>query len=59
MTIHGSDKFNNCFFQTLLAGDLDYNDVINFFDLADLNRDGIVNALDFSLMNKNWQASGD
>jgi hypothetical protein len=26
---------------------------------SDLNRDGIVNALDFSLLNKNWQMSGD
>ncbi len=27
--------------------------------IADLNKDGIVNALDFSLMNKNWQKSGE
>jgi hypothetical protein len=27
--------------------------------VADLNKDGIVNALDFSLLNKNWQKSGE
>jgi hypothetical protein len=27
--------------------------------VADLNKDGIVNALDFSLLNKNWMRQGD
>jgi hypothetical protein len=26
---------------------------------ADLNKDGLVNTLDYSLLNRNWQASGD
>jgi hypothetical protein len=50
-----------------LAGDLNYDHIINSIDFslmnskwltndatADLNRDGIVNTIDFSMMNANW-----
>ena len=59
-------------FPSLLAGDLDGNNVVNSLDfsamntewytndqIADLNKDGLVNTLDYSLLNGNWQRSGE
>ncbi|HZM21725.1 MAG TPA: dockerin type I domain-containing protein, partial [Anaerolineales bacterium] len=57
---------------TLLAGDLDGNDVIDQFDAltigmnynasfpeaADLNSDGIINVLDLELLAKNYRKTG-
>jgi hypothetical protein len=59
-------------FPTLLAGDVNGDnsiDILDFFfvtgkwyqsdEVADYNRDGLVNALDFSIAGKNWMKSGD
>jgi hypothetical protein len=57
---------------TLLAGDIDGNNVINQFDAltigmsynantpaaADLNNDGIINVLDLELLAKNYRQTG-
>jgi len=57
---------------TLLAGDIDNNDVIDAFDAmtigmsyntatpaaADLNNDGIINVLDLELLARNYRATG-
>jgi hypothetical protein len=57
---------------TLLAGDIDGNNVINQFDAltigmsyntntptaADLNNDGIINVLDLELLAKNYRKTG-
>jgi hypothetical protein len=59
-------------FGMLLAGDLVNDNVVNQADLdymqsvwftgdaiADVNRDGVVNSVDFSIMNGNWGKTGD
>jgi len=57
---------------TLLAGDIDGNDVIDHFDAltigmnyngtspaaADLNNDGVINILDLEVLAKNYRATG-
>lgn len=59
-------------FGRLLAGDLVNDNFVDQADfeymswvwrtddpIADINRDGLVNVLDFSLLNANWHVSGD
>ncbi|HUW14235.1 MAG TPA: hypothetical protein VM537_31220, partial [Anaerolineae bacterium] len=59
-------------FGTLLAGDLVNDNVVNQADfdymvsvfgtddaVADINRDGVVNSIDFAFLNSNWQVAGD
>jgi hypothetical protein len=59
-------------FGMLLAGDLVNDNVVNQADLdymtahwltndpiADINRDGVVNSIDFAILNSNWGKMGD
>jgi hypothetical protein len=58
-------------FSSLLAGDLNNDNIVNSLDFAilsgkwltadptaDINKDGIVNSLDFSLLSANWLVQG-